>query len=212
MKKLNLSEEMEVPFCDGSDKLEELEKEKEEMEKETINKFKEVQETVEEVNHPKDTEVPKEVELPVNESLNLNENINNSLLSDISDAIINVLSEYTLSEDDYNDIVDTIRAAADDAIDGIDYLLESVPQSNKNSLTEEFKLISGLDSYKPWSGAEATWNKIVDANMVDELDSLLEELYPEGLSDTELNDILWFESDWVLNSLGIATEDTEEDN
>jgi gp187 len=70
----------------------------------------------------------------------------------------------------------------------------------------------GIEGYKPWSGAISTWNEIEEANKVDELEYLLEELYPEGITDTQLNDLLWFESDWVYESLGITEEDEEEDD
>ena len=69
----------------------------------------------------------------------------------------------------------------------------------------------GIDGFKPWSGAISTWNEIEEANKVDELEFLLEEIYPDGITDTQLNDILWFESDWVYESLGITEEDEEED-
>lgn len=69
----------------------------------------------------------------------------------------------------------------------------------------------GIEGYKPWSGAISTWNEIEEANKVDELEYLLEELYPEGITDTQLNDLLWFESDWIYESLGITEEDEEED-
>ena len=74
---------------------------------------------------------------------------------------------------------------------------------------EDVKIISDLSDYKPWSGAVDTWNKIQEANKIDELDAMLEEVYPDGLTMTELNDILWFDSDWVLSGLGI-TEEVEE--
>ena len=82
----------------------------------------------------------------------------------------------------------------------------------------------GIEGYKPWSGAISTWNEIEEANKVDELEYLLEENYPEGITDTRLNDLLWFESDWVYAQLDINDmiycsycdetndmEDTEED-
>lgn len=70
----------------------------------------------------------------------------------------------------------------------------------------------GIEGYKPWSGAISTWDEIEEANKVDELEYLLEELYPEGITDTQLNDLLWFESDWIYESLGITEEDEEEDD
>jgi len=85
-----------------------------------------------------------------------------------------------------------------------DELLES--KEEKKDLKEEAKIISSLDEYEPWSGAVSTWDKIVEANKVDQLDFLLTDLYPEGMTMTELNDILWFESDWVLGMLGISDD------
>ena len=33
------------------------------------------------------------------------------------------------------------------------------------------------------------------------------EMFPEGLTETKLNDILWFEDEWIFDNLGIETED-----
>jgi len=67
-----------------------------------------------------------------------------------------------------------------------------------------------LCNFDAWSGAKDTKETIIDAGKSDEFDALIEELYPDGLSETQLNDILWFESDWIFESLGIS-EDDEED-
>ena len=63
-----------------------------------------------------------------------------------------------------------------------------------------------LYDFDAWSGGADTLNRVIDAGKVEELEQMLDELYPEGLSDTELNDILWFEEDWVYETLGIRTE------
>lgn len=39
---------------------------------------------------------------------------------------------------------------------------------------------------------------------------MLEELYPEGISRVELNDLMWFDSDWIFETLGISEEEEEE--
>lgn len=59
-------------------------------------------------------------------------------------------------------------------------------------------------NFNPWSGAVSTYDAIVEEYKLDDLYSLLEELYPEGISESHLNDILWFESDWVFAQLGIG--------
>lgn len=79
-------------------------------------------------------------------------------------------------------------------------------------MDESLKITSDISSYKPWSGAVETFEKIKDAGMIDELDFLLEDIYPDGITETQLNDILWFDADWVLESLGLKEEEYEEDD
>jgi hypothetical protein len=60
-----------------------------------------------------------------------------------------------------------------------------------------------LVNFNAWSGAKETKEKIINEGKANDFDSLIEELYPEGLSDTTLNDLLWFEEDWIFEQLGI---------
>jgi hypothetical protein len=73
------------------------------------------------------------------------------------------------------------------------------------------KIISeiGLREFNTWSGATDTKNTIVENNKGDDFDSLIEELYPDGLSDTQLNDILWFDADYIYEQLDINQEEEE---
>lgn len=82
-----------------------------------------------------------------------------------------------------------------------------------SSLNKESLLITTEDfsDYKPWSGAVDTYNTIRDAGKLDALESYLEELYPEGIDMTQINDILWFDGDQVLEALGISDEEDIED-
>lgn len=65
------------------------------------------------------------------------------------------------------------------------------------------KITTGIDNFKPWSGAVSTWEEIEAQGKISDLEFLLEELYPEGIDEGKLNDLLWFESDWVYGQLGI---------
>lgn len=60
--------------------------------------------------------------------------------------------------------------------------------------------------YEPWSGAVYTYERIAREGKLDELDGALEEVYPEGIDETELNDLLWFEPETVYEWLGMRTE------
>ena len=71
------------------------------------------------------------------------------------------------------------------------------------------KTETNLRNFKAWSGAIETKKIILDAGLEEEFEGLIDECYPEGLTDTELNDILWFDSDWILESLGIKEEEEE---
>jgi hypothetical protein len=64
-----------------------------------------------------------------------------------------------------------------------------------------------LMNFEAWSGAKDTKSELIDLGLVDDFENLIDELYPEGLTDTQLNDILWFERDWIFESLGIETNE-----
>lgn len=68
-----------------------------------------------------------------------------------------------------------------------------------------------IRDFEAWSGAVDTYDKIIINNKEEEFDSLIEELYPDGIEETRLNDLLWFDSEWVLDCLGIDEEEEEED-
>ena len=68
-----------------------------------------------------------------------------------------------------------------------------------------------LRQHDAWSGAKETKQAIIDADKVEEFDALIEELYPDGIDETQLNDILWFEEEWLFESLGISQDDEEEE-
>ena len=63
-----------------------------------------------------------------------------------------------------------------------------------------------LENFQAWNGAVDTLDRIIEANKCDELEAILEELYPDGMTDTELNDLLWFDDEQVYEWLGIRSE------
>ena len=60
-----------------------------------------------------------------------------------------------------------------------------------------------LKNFQAWSGAVETQKTIINEGKCDEFDFLIEELYPDGLTDTQLNDLLWFDEDFLFENLGI---------
>lgn len=70
-------------------------------------------------------------------------------------------------------------------------------------ITRELTLVD----FKAWSGAINTKDMIIEHHMENEFEQLIEDCYPEGIDQTKLNDILWFEADWIFESLGINQEE-----
>lgn len=64
-----------------------------------------------------------------------------------------------------------------------------------------------LKDFKAWSGAVETQEAIIEAGKDEEFESLIDEIYPDGIDETKLNDILWFEEDWIFESLGMKEEE-----
>jgi hypothetical protein len=68
-----------------------------------------------------------------------------------------------------------------------------------------------ISDFNAWCGAKDTKQTIIDNDKEAEFDSLIEELYPDGIDETKLNDILWFNYEWVFEQLGISEEEEEEE-
>ena len=64
-----------------------------------------------------------------------------------------------------------------------------------------------LNRFEAWSGAKETLERIQREGKCEELENVLEELYPDGMTETELNDLLWFDSESVYEWLGIRSEE-----
>lgn len=82
-------------------------------------------------------------------------------------------------------------------------------RKRKTLVKESLKIICDIDDYKPWSGAVDTYNRIKDAGLLDQLDIILEDVYPEGITETQLNDIFWFEPEWCYEMVGLSDEDDD---
>ena len=70
-----------------------------------------------------------------------------------------------------------------------------------------FNEIASIKTFNAWSGAVETKETVINEGKAEQFDNLIEELYPDGLTDTQLNDLLWFEEDWIFEMLGIETEE-----
>jgi len=64
-----------------------------------------------------------------------------------------------------------------------------------------------IEDFDAWSGGKYTKQVIIDNNKEADFEYLIEELYPEGIEETQLNDILWHDSDWVFKQLNIREDE-----
>ncbi len=71
---------------------------------------------------------------------------------------------------------------------------------------------TSLRDFEAWSGAVSTQDRIIECGKESDFESYVDELFPDGLSATALNDLLLFEGDAIFEALGIANEESEGEN
>ena len=59
-----------------------------------------------------------------------------------------------------------------------------------------------LATFEFWSGAKTNAEQLTEKEL-DSIENELEDLYPEGLDETELNDLFWFDFEWVCELAGV---------
>jgi len=67
-----------------------------------------------------------------------------------------------------------------------------------------------IANFNFWSGAKSNAAELTFSQL-NEVESILEDLYPDGLSETELNDLFWFDFETVKDWLNITDEEEEEE-
>ena len=63
-----------------------------------------------------------------------------------------------------------------------------------------------LHGFKAWSGGKDTLNELT-FEQVESIDEMLSEWHSDGIDETELNDFLWFERDYIAELLGYSDFD-----
>ncbi|MDD4000111.1 MAG: hypothetical protein PHX62_04365 [Bacilli bacterium] len=61
-----------------------------------------------------------------------------------------------------------------------------------------------ISNFEFWSGAEDTAKYLTNKEF-NTIESMLEDLYPEGMDETQLNDFFWFEDDTIAKWLGYSS-------
>ena len=65
---------------------------------------------------------------------------------------------------------------------------------------------TSLDSFEFWSGAEKFAQNLTEQELTT-IERIIEDLYPNGIDETELNDLFWFEREMLCEWIGSSEED-----
>ena len=68
-----------------------------------------------------------------------------------------------------------------------------------------------LNSFEAWSGAVDTKNRIIEEGKADLFNAIAEDIFPDGCTETEMNDFLWFDDEQIFEWLGISDDEEEEE-
>ena len=63
-----------------------------------------------------------------------------------------------------------------------------------------------LQNFEFWSGAKANAETLT-SEQLDTVETILEEICPEGMDETQVNDIFWFDFDQEREWLGIEPQE-----
>ena len=63
-----------------------------------------------------------------------------------------------------------------------------------------------LNEFDFWSGAKDTV-KYLTEDELNQIENILEDCFPDGMNETDLNDFFWFEDDTIAEWLGYSSFD-----
>ena len=63
-----------------------------------------------------------------------------------------------------------------------------------------------LTKFEFWAGGKQTIEELTEEEL-EQIEEILEEIYPEGMDETEVNDFFWFERELIAEWLGYENFD-----
>lgn len=81
----------------------------------------------------------------------------------------------------------------------------------QKTIKEELKVVGNLEDYAPSDKAKPLYDEIVSNGMLEDLDKLFGEIYQDGASINELNNLLANEKDFVRSMLGLDEVSLDDD-
>ena len=68
---------------------------------------------------------------------------------------------------------------------------------------------TSISNFEFWSGAKSNAEEL-SLSQFEQIEFILEDLYPDGISETTLNDLFWFDFETIKEWLGISDEEEKE--
>lgn len=82
-------------------------------------------------------------------------------------------------------------------------LMEAAEEPSEEAEIEpEAKVKIAFEKFKPWGNAVSPYNQIVEAGKLEDFEKTIEQMYPDGIEDAELNDLLT-DVEWLSAVLGM---------
>lgn len=92
---------------------------------------------------------------------------------------------------------------------GRDKIRPSLKQKEREKITMKIQTEQNLIDFNFWSGA-ADNASLLTYTELNEIESQLEEIYPDGMDQTQLNDLFWFDFETVCEWIGLDVDDVME--
>lgn len=70
----------------------------------------------------------------------------------------------------------------------------------------------GIENFDAWNDARYTKDRIIEEGKADEFDNFVESYFDGEVDETELNDFLWFEDEFIFEELGISSDDDDDED
>ena len=64
---------------------------------------------------------------------------------------------------------------------------------------------TSLENFEAWNGGRDTLEVLIEKGLCDTVEAFLEEVLGEDISDTAINDVLWFERDTIADWCGFSS-------
>lgn len=67
-----------------------------------------------------------------------------------------------------------------------------------------------LSSFEFWCGAKNNAAMLTSSEL-DQIGDILEDTYPEGMSETEVNDLFWFDFAYICEMIGLQYDEEKDE-